>query len=494
MNSARDRALQIESEFFAGVLTNLDGAIQSGGRALRGRRFERSEDEDSGPIRAALIDRELYDRDMEREFPGRRTVVCRGFERRLFFFSREASRTLAAVIAPPGPLIDGESPPPIDLATLKDFVRKRVRSSRRTRTTIAVCSPSGFDEEVWNTRWDQSGVRVVLVAPRDDENGWRVAPLWGNADERLVRLFDPEGMADKFRRIRAELDERSGDLLTGGVSARSLAEGLELPLHMVEQALYWVARADPELRASRRAGDVLVYRGAPVEAGQEVRSMSISERVRSLFSSSGDEPRKINELSERRAALSQRRDRIYDDISKLESKEGQLTEEGRRNTSKVVRRRLAAQVAQFRRDIQRANTTAAMLNQQINVISTHIHNLTLIQQGQMAKLPSAEELTEDAVRAEEMLETLQADAALVTEMETGTAETMLGTDESAILKEFEAADAPAAAPVAEAPPVDIGRAEPTIAEPPAAEPASEPAEPKSRRERSGPAAEAPGME
>jgi hypothetical protein len=48
-----------------------------------------------------------------------------------------------------------------------------------------------------------------------------------------------------------------------------------------------------------------------------------------------------------------------------------------------------------------------MLNQQINIIATDIHNLTLIQQGESASLPTTDELTENAVKAEEMLETLK---------------------------------------------------------------------------------------
>ena len=49
-----------------------------------------------------------------------------------------------------------------------------------------------------------------------------------------------------------------------------------------------------------------------------------------------------------------------------------------------------------------------MLNQQINVVSTHLHNLELVQQGQTARLPDAEEMTADAVKAEEMLAELEA--------------------------------------------------------------------------------------
>jgi hypothetical protein len=69
-----------------------------------------------------------------------------------------------------------------------------------------------------------------------------------------------------------------------------------------------------------------------------------------------------------------------------------------------------------------------------------VHNLTLTQQGEMAKLPAAEELTEIAVQAEEMLETLKADADLVDTLDMGVADSLASDDELAILAEFEASD------------------------------------------------------
>jgi hypothetical protein len=100
----------------------------------------------------------------------------------------------------------------------------------------------------------------------------------------------------------------------------------------------------------------------------------------------------------------------------------------------------------LRKDIARQNTAANMLNQQVNIISTDIHNLTLIQQGQVAHLPATEELTQNAVRAEEMLETLRADADLVSSLETGIADVATTNEELAILKEFEQPSPEAAEP------------------------------------------------
>jgi len=197
--------------------------------------------------------------------------------------------------------------------------------------------------------------------------------------------------------------------------------------------------------------------------------MNVIDRIKQLFSGEGDEAEKINLLAERRAALAQRRDRIYDDISKLESKDAELLVQGKTATSQVPRRRLAAQLAQLRKDISRQNATAAMLNKQIDIISTDIHNLTLIQQGQMAELPDTETLTENAVKAEEMLETLKADSELVGMLETGMEESLTSDDELAILREFEGVEEPAAEQVTRsesaAGPASNAQTAPPVAEP-----------------------------
>ena len=59
----------------------------------------------------------------------------------------------------------------------------------------------------------------------------------------------------------------------------------------------------------------------------------------------------------------------------------------------------------------------------------------------MAQLPDTTELTEHAVEAEEMLETLNADADMVGSLETGMEQSLTSEEELAIMKEFEGADA-----------------------------------------------------
>ena len=137
--------------------------------------------------------------------------------------------------------------------------------------------------------------------------------------------------------------------------------------------------------------------------------MPFMERVKTLFGMKGETAKKVEFLSERRAALSVQRDRSYEDMGTLENQEAELRKQFKEASGSITKRRLTSQLLQLRKDIERRQQLLAVLNQQINVVSTHLHNLELVQQGQTAKLPDSEELTNDAVAAEEMLAQLQAD-------------------------------------------------------------------------------------
>ncbi len=436
MKEERQRALQAETEFLTGVEANLE---QAKGRDLIGTIWQTVRADASEQLRSLMVDRGLYDRDLFKELPQNRRVMLHGYERRWWGGKRRTGVAVASTLAPLEAYLadDGDAqaePPAVGLDELVQHVRELV-AHEKVPHLIGVCSPTGFAPEALDAGLDLPGVTLILVEPRAD-GGWKTHAGSSDATGRICRLFDPEATSRKFKRVRGQIDLHSADLLGSGISARTVAAELDLPPALVAQAFEQACRADSELRISRAGGEPVLFRGAPV-SGQEDAPMSMVDRIRQLFGAEGNEAKKINVLSERRVSLSQRRDRIYEDIAQLEKKENDLVEQGKATKSQVSRRRIAAQVAQLRKDIGRQNTTASMLNQQINIISTHIHNLTLTQQGEMAKLPEAEELTEVAVEAEEMIESLRADADLVDTLESGVADTMASDDELAILQEFE---------------------------------------------------------
>ena len=74
---------------------------------------------------------------------------------------------------------------------------------------------------------------------------------------------------------------------------------------------------------------------------------------------------------------------------------------------------------QLRKDIQRRQQLLSVLNQQINVVSTHLHNMQLQQQGKTASLPDSERWLPTPPAAENVLAELQADNELADSVSSG---------------------------------------------------------------------------
>lgn len=476
MSESARRALQHETDFLSGVEANFESAK---GRHFRGSLWRRVMQDDSDRLRALLAENRIYDRELLKDLPANRRVALHGFERRFLFWKRQTGVAVASVLSPLGYFASsgasGGSAPAIGLGELAEHVRKLVGDARVPHV-VGVCSPTGFTDEARRSRLEMPNVTLVLIEP-DGTGGWRTSATSESIDDRILRMFDPEGAKQKIGRVRRVIEEHSASLLTGGLSASSVARKVNLPENVVREALTELTSSDSELRVSKRDGEFFLFRGAPQEL-LEKKPMNVIDRIRQLFAGGGHESEKINVLAERRAALAQRRDRIYEDIAKLEKTEADLLEQGKAAKSEVPKRRLAAQLAQLRKDIARQNTTAAMLNQQINIISTDIHNLTLIRQGEMAKLPDTAELTENAVRAEELLESLKADNELVGNLSVGMQDITTSEEELEILREFESAPAE---PAKTTQPAERKR-EP-IARQPAAEEPPAPSRPASDRAR-----------
>lgn len=427
-------ALKHETDFLSAVEMNFEAAK---GKDFRGSIWQTSRHDELDRLKALLAQNRNHDREKLKSLPKNQWIALHGFERRFFWFGKKKTGVaIASVLTPLDHFASSSSQgaPAVGLGELTDHVQRLV-ADERVPHIVGVCSPTGFTDEARKANLSRKNVSVVLVEP-DQHGGWRTISGGEGVDGRLLKIFDPENAKQKVDRVQRVIEERSVDLLTGGLSVASVATEVGLPQDVVREGFERAARSDSELRMGKRDGEFLLYRGAAAAPGEK-KSMNVIDRIRQMFSRASDEAAKINLLAERRAALAQRRDRIYDDIVKLEKREDELLEQGRATTSQVPKRRIAAQVAQLRKDITRQNTTAAMLNQQINIISTDIHNLTLIQQGQFAQLPSTTELTEHAVAAEELLETLKADADLVGGLEMGQDASVVSAEELEIMKELE---------------------------------------------------------
>ena len=163
--------------------------------------------------------------------------------------------------------------------------------------------------------------------------------------------------------------------------------------------------------------------------------MPMIDKIRALFARRGETEKKIAFLSERRAALGQQRDRAYEEIASLETKDGELREQFKSAGPELVKRRITSQLLQLRKDMERRQQLLGVLNQQMNVVSTHLHNLELVQQGETAKLPDSEEMATDAAAAEEMLATLQESSEMAATVG-GVASSGMSDEEQALYEEL----------------------------------------------------------
>jgi hypothetical protein len=450
VNDHAAKAAELESAFLAGAEANLNAAK---GRRLLGSRWTWTTRSQEDRLRAKLVEQGRYDRELLRRLPKNTSRVLTGFVPRLFVGRRKTSVAICSVLCPlehfANPSTAGEPPPPVGLSALVAHV-KELTAADEVPCLVGVCSPSGFTDDAKRGGLELPKVTLVLVEPRAG-GGWNATAGSPDAGPADCRLFDPEATAQKLSRVKEEIDTRGADLVAGGLSASAIAGRLSLPARLVALAFEQAATADPTLKLSRQRDEVLLYRGAATILDSET---SMVDRIRDILSGKGNEARKINALAERRALLVQRRDRLYEDLGKLEAREADLIKQGRESVSPSVKRRVASQIKQLRDDMDRLQASARMIGQQVDVISTHIHNLSLIQQGQAAKLPPVEEITQDAVRAEEMIEQLNADTELVGNLSMGVTGQTATDDEMAILAEL---DAPAAAPEQAAAPPETGR-------------------------------------
>jgi hypothetical protein len=373
-------------------------------------------------------------------------------------------------------------------------------------TTVVFVSTSGFTLDTHETAYRRPDRRVILVEP-NDAGGWTVI---GPAETKsLADLFDPEADEQKRNRLREYVEANKVELLTSGIVADRIAAKTQLPLPWVEAELKTYAKEHPGLNSKRLDGRVVLYReGASLSQPAEARastssgggsSMPLLDSLRALFSRKGENEKKIAFLAERRAALSQQRDHSYEEMAALEQQESGLRQQFKDATGAITKRRVTSQLLQLRKDVERRQQLLAVLNQQINVVSTHLHNLELVQQGRSAQLPDAEEMTADAVKAEEMLAELEA----TTELAGSTASLAhagMSDEEQALFEELEreAGGEPAERTTSirldtverddeesepPAPPVNQAtRLEKAVASPPPAQPSRpEPARPEPRR-------------
>jgi hypothetical protein len=353
------------------------------------------------------------DRQLEQRMPVGRSMDVALSAKRWWIFKAPVGRFRAMTLSPSRALVLGESAAPVSAAELNKAIASTPPPLSGIPITLAILSTSGFSDEAREVAMKLKDRTVILVSPTDS-GGWKV---WTQPEAReIADLFDPELEAEKRARVRAEIDANRVELTGAGLATDKLAAKLQLAPQLIESELKSYARENPGLIAKRLDGRMVLFRegSAPLNLGAASggSDMPFIDRVKTLFARKGEVEKKIAFLSERRTALSQQLDRGYEDMGVMESKESELRAQFKAATSDLPRRRITSQLVQLRKDIERRQQLLSVLNQQINVVSTHLHNLELQRQGQSASLPDSEEMAADAAAAEEVLAELQAGSEL----------------------------------------------------------------------------------
>lgn len=154
----------------------------------------------------------------------------------------------------------------------------------------------------------------------------------------------------------------------------------------------------------------------------------------------GQKPSKaaqVRQLTEQRVKLEQTRHEVDQAVDQLEARELDLLEQGASAPSASEKKQVAGKLMRLRRDLSRKRAQAQMFSNQIDVLGTQIHHLTLKAQSEQVKLPSAEELTTQAAEAEQVMTELSVNADLAMNIEVGAESPMMEQEELAIFDEFE---------------------------------------------------------
>lgn len=378
----------------------------------------------------------LPDRELEARMPTGQGLEATFYQRKWLFLKTPVAQVKVLCVSPTKQLLRGELPQPIGLGQLQKMI-SAIPPLGGVPMTLIVVSTSGFTLES-HELVDRRADRTLILMEPNEGGGWSIH---GRPEvQSLTDLLDPEDDARKLQRIRDAIADAESELLTSGITGDRIAGKTQLPIQMVDAELKSWAKARPGLLARRIDGRLVVFREGtmpePVAAAEKA-NMPLMDRIKSLFSRKGETEKKIAFLSERRTSLTLKRDQMYEDMATFEKQEAMLRRQFREAAGAITKKRVTQQLLQLRKDVERRQQMIDVLNRQINVVSTHLHNLELVQQGERAELPDSEELTADAVAAEEMLAQLEADAELADTLSGTAGIGKMSPEEQALFDELE---------------------------------------------------------
>ncbi len=459
----RSRHRQFEDQFLQQLRTRAAELLR---RGLPADYFQLEQVPDGvDGVRATLVRLERFDRDLLEQLPGTRAVQF-SFRRRVFGpFHKTVARLRAQVLAPIEALVDGRPPGPVGREQVLDaLARYELLPEKQRPSGVVFASPTGFTPQARALVHSAERPTLVLMGGRSD-GGWDVEMPESVRQGPWARLFELESQDERLKRLLYHLNKNLSRLESTGLSVPELAEQLGLSSGEAERLVRQACRQDSRLLTVVHEGTIHVCRSPLADEGN---TMSLRSWIRRLLRLKPTVPEQVRTLTAQRVQLEQRRQEVDQRLSALEAEERQALQQGAAATTDAERKQLAARLMRTRRELRRVRAQANLYTQQIDVLGTHIHHLTLAEHGRRIELPKAEELTRQAAEAEQLMAELAANADLAASIEVGATSPLMAEEEAAILEEFrQAAAARTPAPAAQAAPGDS---------PPAKEPAPPAAE------------------
>lgn len=460
----RSRHRQFEDQFLRQLRKRAQTLLR---RGLPADRFTLESVPDGvDAVRATLTRLERFDRDLIEQLPGTRAVQLR-FLRRVFGpFRRTVVRLRAQVLAPIEALVAEEPPAPVGLDQVQTaLARYDLLPQQQRPSAVVFASATGFTPEARSLVNAGGPPTLILMGGRAD-GGWDSELPEAIRHSPWAQLFELESEDERVARLQYHLEKNASLLDSRGLSVPELAEQLGLPRRRTEGLVRQACRSDSRLLTVVHEGTIHVCRSPLAEEGQ---TMSLWSRIRKLLGLRPTVAEQVRTLTAQRVRLEQQRHELDQRLNALEDQERESVERGAAAKTDAERKQLAGRLVRTRRELRRVRAQAGVFTQQIDIIGTHIHHVTLAQQGKRVALPKAEELTREAAEAEQIISELAANADLAANIEVGAQTPLMAEEEAAIFEEFKQAAAEQAPAEPEKPAAPEPAAPEETPEPPAAE-------------------------
>ncbi len=374
-------------------------------------------------VRDQLARLEVFERDVLESMPGRQALqLC--FRRPVFggLYHTTVARVRAQSLVSVEMLVDDQVPGPVGREQVLDaMARYELLPHKHKPSAVVFASATGFTPEAKSLVEGDGPPTLILMGGRAD-GGWDVAMSERLRKSPWGKLFELETQDERLRRFMRHLDAQGLELDSRGLAVSRLAEQLGLPETKTEALVRQACRQDPRLMTVVHEGTIHICR-SPL--GSEGKPMSIWSRILRLFGRKPSASERVRVLTEQRVRLEQERSSIDKHVDTLETQERDLLQQGAQAPSDAEKKQIAAKLVRARRELKRHRTRAQMFNQQIDVLGTQIHHVTLTEQSKQVALPTSEELAQQAAEAEKVMTDLAASADLAGNIEVGASSPMM---------------------------------------------------------------------